>query len=150
MYDNEYTKEKNKSYSWYRPSRVTKSILFIPRPLLKKSSENFHYLLFWCWSILINAEMLIMTKIKFKFVRFCWLSKLWTNNDFSGWLHARSRSMVCDATERDRLMPQEVKAIHKLAHIESEQTVPSVMFKCAWKVRECDGHTGFWCCDFWF
>ena len=43
---------------------------FIPHPLLKKSSENFHYRLFRCWSILINAEMLIMTKMKFKFVRF--------------------------------------------------------------------------------
>ena len=86
---------------------------FIPHPLLKKSSENFHYRLFWCWSILINAKMFIMTKIKFKFVRFCWLSKFCTNNEFSGWLQTRWCSMVCDATERNRLMPLEVKAIHK-------------------------------------
>ena len=87
-----------------------KNYTFIPHPLLKKSSENFHYRLFWCWSILINAEM---TKMKFKFVRFCLLSKFWTNNEFSGWLRASSCSMVSDATERDRLMPLEVKAIHK-------------------------------------
>lgn len=91
----------------------SQNLYFHTPPLTEKIIRKFSLSTFLCWSILINAEMLIMTKIKFKFVRFCWLSKFWTNNEFSGWLHARSCSMVCDATERDRLMPLEVKAIHK-------------------------------------
>ena len=54
--------------------RFTKSVLSYPTPYWK-IIKKFHYRLFWCWLILINAKMLIMPNMKFKFIRFCWLSK---------------------------------------------------------------------------
>ena len=41
--------------------RFTKS-MFYTLPLTPKSSENFHYQLFWCSLVFINVEMLMMTK----------------------------------------------------------------------------------------
>ena len=41
--------------------RFTKSVFYTP-PLTAKSSENFHYQLVWCWLVLINVKMLVMTK----------------------------------------------------------------------------------------
>ena len=41
--------------------RFTKSVFYTP-PLTAKPSENFHYQLFWCWLVLTNVEMLVMTK----------------------------------------------------------------------------------------
>ena len=44
--------------------RFTKSVFYTP-PLTAKSSENFHYQLFWWWLVLFNSEMLVMTKNQF-------------------------------------------------------------------------------------
>ena len=41
--------------------RFTKSVFYTP-PLTAKSSKNFHYQFVWCWLVLINVEMLVMTK----------------------------------------------------------------------------------------
>ena len=41
--------------------RFTKSVFYTP-PLTAKSSENFLFQLDWCWLVLINVEMLVMTK----------------------------------------------------------------------------------------
>ena len=43
--------------------RFTKSVFYTP-PLTAKSSEHFHYQLFWCWLVLINVEMLGLTKTR--------------------------------------------------------------------------------------
>ena len=41
--------------------RFTKSVFYTP-PLTAKSSENLHYQLVRRWLVLINVEMLVMTK----------------------------------------------------------------------------------------
>ena len=46
--------------------RFTKSVFYTP-PLTAKSLEYFHYQLFWCWLVLINVEMLVMTKTRTNF-----------------------------------------------------------------------------------
>ena len=93
-----------------RHQRFTKSVFYAP-PLTAKSIENFHYQLIWCWLVLINVKMLVITKIN-KFVPICWLSKCWTDNEFSECFHARSRSMFCDVRVCYRLMDVTVKAMH--------------------------------------
>ena len=43
--------------------RFSKSVFYTP-PLNAKSSENFQYQLFWCWLVLTNVEMLVITEKK--------------------------------------------------------------------------------------
>ena len=69
---------------------------------------------------------------KIKFVRFCWLSKYWTKNEFSECFHARSWSLFCHVRVCYRLMAVVVKAMHT-ASKHSIYRGCSVMFKCAWK-----------------
>ena len=57
-------KRKTKNMADAGPQRFTKSVFHTP-PLTAKSSENFHYQLFWCCLVLINVEMLVMTKNMF-------------------------------------------------------------------------------------
>ena len=112
MYDNNYTKEKRTEIMCdIGHQRFTKSVWYTP-PLTEKSSENFQYRLFWCWLVLSYVKMLVMAKKKFKFVRLCWLSKWWTNSEFSKCLHARSWSMFFDVRVCYRLLMVVAKAMH--------------------------------------
>ena len=41
--------------------KFTKSVFYTP-PITAISSEYFHFQLVWCWLVLINVKMLVMTK----------------------------------------------------------------------------------------
>ena len=102
---------KTKNIADVGHQRFTKSVFNTP-PLTAKSSDNFHCQLFWCWLVLINVEMLVVTRKKRKFVHQIWLSKCWTKNEFSECFHARSLSMFCDVRVCYRWMAVVVKAMH--------------------------------------
>ena len=92
--------------------KFTYSVLYTPPLTEKKTHVNFQYRLFWCWLVLINVKMLVMTKKKFKFERLCWISKCWTKNEFSECRYQRSWLMFCDVRVCYRLMVVVVKAMH--------------------------------------
>ena len=49
------------NYGWSHASKVYLICVLYPTPY-SKTSENFHYQLFWCRLVFINVEMLVMTK----------------------------------------------------------------------------------------
>ena len=112
--------------------RFTKSVFYTP-PFPAKSSESFHYQLFWCWLVLITVKMLVTTK-NIKFARFCCLTKCWTNNEFSECFHACSWSMFVTSEYVTNKWLWRKKQCIQLASL-SYKRVCSVMFKCAWTVR---------------
>ena len=71
--------------------RISKSVFYTP-PLTAKSSENFQYQLFWCWLVLTNVEMLVITKKK-TICSIMLIIKMLDQNEFSECFHARSWSM---------------------------------------------------------
>ena len=48
----------------------SQNMYFHTPPLTEKSSKNYHFRTFWCCMILINAKMLIMTKMTLQIHRF--------------------------------------------------------------------------------
>ena len=104
-------KRKTKSIADVGRQRFTHSVFYTP-PLAAKSSENYHFQLFCYWLVLINVEMLVLTKKnETNFVRFCWLSKCRTKNEFSECFHAHSWTMFCDVWVCYRLIAVVVKAM---------------------------------------
>ena len=91
--------------------RFTKSVFYIP-PLTAKSSENFHYQLFWCWLVLINVEMLVITKKNKQICSIILIIKMLDPKWIFWVFHARSWSMFCDVRVCYRFMTVVVKAMH--------------------------------------
>ena len=69
----------------------SKSVFYVP-PLTGKSSENFQYQLLWCWLVLTNVEMLVITK-KDQICSIMLTIKMLDENEFSECFQARSWSM---------------------------------------------------------
>ena len=67
------------------------NLCFIPHPLLQNHQKNFQYQLFWCWLVLTNVEMLVITKDQICSIMLT--IKMLDQNEFSECFQARSWSM---------------------------------------------------------
>ena len=80
----------------------TKYVCYTP-PLTKTNTRIFPVSIVLMMTRL-NVKMLVTTKKILKFDRLCRLSKCWTSNEFSVYIHTRSWSMLCDVRVCYRLM----------------------------------------------
>ena len=104
-------KRKTKTMADVGQQRFTKSVFYTP-PLTAKSSENFHYQLFWCWLVLINVKCWLLRKNKKQICSIILIIKMLDQKWIFWVLHARSWSMFCDVRVCYRFMTVVVKAMH--------------------------------------